>query len=609
MLARVILKSIPSFDCELQMPRQIEYEYHGQSVVSSELNIYNSTTGDLVFSSTDNSNGAKRYHQLEYNSYLTNGNEYYAVLYVDDGGSTQKYIASNEVNFICASMPTISFINGSEIINTSSYEFSFGYQTDDNDFLANYTVTLYQDGNEVYNSGSINSQRTRSNITIYHTVNNLPEGQLELYFSGETSNGIQFSEKQDVTVDYDIPSNMSLVSAENNASGKNIKIQTSFKLIVGTSDDPDSISYVGPPFEIRADLRNTDVTFDNVDLQQDFTLWIDVQNYTINKRIIRLIDKNGFEIIIAPFFEDIYVQNKSHELVKKLYFVLTATNNNIKYKPSGDYATDKMTVTAVSNYIYPGAISSFNYTESEDGKIEMNYTVKLRVRYIRGRFDIQIVSSQTDSVSNQHFYLESIPFNNSTDVECIDTGYVFTRNSRIEVDFMYGPNDNNMYSFGAVLGVVSSGEGMEFCIRSGTAYILLRDGAFSYAENVSCNAEPNKKHTVVIDRNKCIVDGEVIARFSLEDNTTFIGLSDNLYIGAINDVLNGTVVNSQTKFVGQIFGVRIFENGILVKNLIPTRYYNGREMIGLRDFKEYPVVSGRYTEGYFENSFEELQII
>ena len=162
----------------------------------------------------------------------------------------------------------------------------------------------------------------------------------------------------------------------------------------------------------------------------------------------------------------------------------------------------------------------------------------------------------------------------------IDTKFTPTNNSSINIEFKRSESTNK-FLFGSRTNNTAD-DGFAFQYDTTTCYPIFG----SEQKSISCTISENQKHKVELSQNGYFLNGEKLKDY---DEMSFSS-SFNLFIGGLNQ--NGTVA-SRT-FDGDIYSVKIFENGKIVRYMRPC-CKGIDDTMGMFDFvnkKFYPVIYG-----------------
>ena len=162
----------------------------------------------------------------------------------------------------------------------------------------------------------------------------------------------------------------------------------------------------------------------------------------------------------------------------------------------------------------------------------------------------------------------------------IDTEFTPTNNSLINIEFKRSESTNK-FLFGSRTNNTTN-DGFALQYGTTTSYPIFGSEQTSITSTIS----ENQKHKVELSQDGYFLDGEKLKEY---DEMSFSS-NLNLFIGSLNQ--NGTV--SGRTFDGDIYSVRIFENGKIVRYMLPC-CKGVDDTIGMFDFvnkKFYPVIYG-----------------
>lgn len=380
-MGRIVLDSVNYF--ELSKGQKFSYHYTGSKIHHTTLKIYDSSDGSLVKTSYDYEHGLYFYHELEGYSGLMTGVEYYAVIYLTyqttTGSTVDEPSPSNAVYFRCLTEPYIVFDSIPSPITSSSYDLAMTYVQIDDEPLLNYTIKLCVDSTEVYNSGLINVENGSPSYDFVHSMYNLPEGNFVLLFEGETVHGDIFTSNYSINVSYSQPRSTCLITARNREKNRDVEIETHLNIISGVLRYGETPIYIDGT---KIDLSNDMLVYNNVNIDQDFTLQLEVSGLKSNSSFLSLSSGNGRELRVYTFYEKIRKDNSEPESTKYLYLNLYVTDNNLVY--ADGRTNEYYTLSACSNFVIPVSTS-----DSTDGKV-INDILIVNIRCISGRYDIAI---------------------------------------------------------------------------------------------------------------------------------------------------------------------------------------------------------------------------
>lgn len=144
----------------------------------------------------------------------------------------------------------------------------------------------------------------------------------------------------------------------------------------------------------------------------------------------------------------------------------------------------------------------------------------------------------------------------------IDTGFSPSNNSKIEVDFQQSEKTSTG------IGIVAGLENPKFLIGTNTTRNAMRFDFGTIKESYTANDSYtilNTRHTAVLDKGKCYVDGEEITDIDMSNENAFQA-TPTLYLFADSGYPQDSV-----KFIGNIYAAKIWENDVLVRDFVPMK--------------------------------------
>lgn len=271
----------------------------GDQVVKNTLNIYNNTTGALVYSHTEST--LRQQQTLPPNANgITNG-VYYNYTFVTYNSNNQASAESSPIGFWCYTTPTLTLdlvpnAQGIVEVNNSSLTINGVYTQAENELMDIVSIALYDSGNTIMQaSGSLYDQ------SFSYTFNGLTDNTTyKLQASCVTVNGTQVSGVlYTLYVDYLTPTLYTILQIENNCEQGNITVRNNMTLIDGRSNP-------SPPIYINNEkislLNSGDyVKWNNgYEVSGDFTLKTKIESIPIEGNLITLNnnDVNG-QIVLS----------------------------------------------------------------------------------------------------------------------------------------------------------------------------------------------------------------------------------------------------------------------------------------------------------------------
>lgn len=286
-MAQPVLYTIPSFDAAVGA--NINFAYEGEQVFANELIIYDNETGSQVYS--QKTEWMRTYHAIAGGA-LQNGKYYYCVLRVfNKTGNASAW--SSQKSFRCFTTPRFGFSNivADQIVQNSELTVKLSYTQAENEPLNTYTVGLYN-ANHVL----VSKSDTLYGVgTMEYTIKNLEDGtKYYLRAMGETLNGMAADTGfLAFSVKFITPTYWTYVDLSDNHDGT-VRVSCNIRTVTGRYDGGDDPNYIDNNH--RVDLRNPGqrVLFDDgFTLQGNFTIKMLGSDFTVNEKILELIDGAG----------------------------------------------------------------------------------------------------------------------------------------------------------------------------------------------------------------------------------------------------------------------------------------------------------------------------
>ncbi|MGO5077457.1 hypothetical protein ACTQ3J_06465 [Oscillospiraceae bacterium LCP25S3_E3] len=158
--------------------------------------------------------------------------------------------------------------------------------------------------------------------------------------------------------------------------------------------------------------------------------------------------------------------------------------------------------------------------------------------------------------SQQSLYTE-LEYIESTGTQYIDTKYICSNDTKIEIDFAIGSFDTR----NALFGIIDSSVGANSYFYSwiNNKKLQLRFGQFG--KTMSTELEIGQRYVLIQGKQKASVNDVELGGWS----NTLTKAANSIFLMALR---NNTVASYQ--FKGRIYGFKIYENDILVMDLIPV---------------------------------------
>lgn len=154
----------------------------------------------------------------------------------------------------------------------------------------------------------------------------------------------------------------------------------------------------------------------------------------------------------------------------------------------------------------------------------------------------------------------------STGTQYINTGIIPSTKTRIELDLEITSAEKNAFLFGSRVGSGNTQFDMLMSVGSGSHW---RFDAGSVITKIP-NTVFLGRHQFAMTVNQCSIDGVVTT-----NSVTTLSSKLPIYLFTVNN--NGTAdsSSSNTKLIGKIYSCKIYEDGVLVRDLKPYYDANG----------------------------------
>lgn len=160
----------------------------------------------------------------------------------------------------------------------------------------------------------------------------------------------------------------------------------------------------------------------------------------------------------------------------------------------------------------------------------------------------------------EHEELEYLEFDGT---QCIDTGLYPNSNMRVESTFMYKGHTEPVGEF------VPS-RGMYGAKGSGSYIALYSDGYQKWggvnSVYMDVSVFKDKKVNAVQDKNGVVVDGVLYEYTSVPED--FVNTTNTFLIGDTNG-------SSARPFIGKMYGLKLYENNVLLRDFVPVKRSDG----------------------------------
>lgn len=252
---------------------------------------------------------------------LTNHQTYYATMSVTYNGG-QSTPDSNRVLFRCEKKPVFKITSPetSSVIESSTFPINIIYAQDDAVMLDDYVIRVYQDGIEVYNSGTLygtSLQFSSSSdydyyVNIPYTFNTLSDGvtytikaECSLGADSVITNGMNVQTENEISISIELPKSnyqYANLKIENDYCQGMVKIYSDVTVVTGLGYKygrvTDDITYI--------DNESVDLTehgmsvkfLEGFDFEGDFSLFFKGYNFAKNQVVLTLSDESQVAKII-----------------------------------------------------------------------------------------------------------------------------------------------------------------------------------------------------------------------------------------------------------------------------------------------------------------------
>lgn len=157
-------------------------------------------------------------------------------------------------------------------------------------------------------------------------------------------------------------------------------------------------------------------------------------------------------------------------------------------------------------------------------------------------------------------FLEYVEFDGT---QCVDTGLYPNSNMRVESTFVYEGHTE------PVGGFIPS-RGMYGAKGSGSYIALYSDGHQKWggvnSVYMDVSVFKDKKVNTVQDKNGVVVDGVLYEYTSVPED--FVNTTNTFLIGDTNG-------SSARPFIGKMYGLKLYENNVLLRDFVPVKRSDG----------------------------------
>lgn len=370
MVNKPLLKPIETFDatigCYLEYTWDSIYNIEGYSIkfysrnnVSTPIGTYTQSNfmGFKISISSDQLSSS--------NITLSNHETYYATISIiyNNGQLTPD---SNRVLFRCEKKPVFRITSPltSSVIESSTFPINILYAQDDAVMLDDYVIRVYQDGNEVYNSGTLYGSSLQFSsssdyayyVNIPYTFDTLSDGvtytikaECSLGADSVITNGMKVNTENEIIVSIEIPKSnyqYANLKIENDYCQGIVKISSDVKIVTGIGyyygNITDDITYIDNDSVDLTEHGKSVKFIEGFDFDGDFTLFFKGSDFGENQLVLSLSDESqtlSIRYCVPQKFE-ISTNGKYFEKVsdssRKACFCLTVVGNE-NYTCCSDY--------------------------------------------------------------------------------------------------------------------------------------------------------------------------------------------------------------------------------------------------------------------------------
>ena len=170
---------------------------------------------------------------------------------------------------------------------------------------------------------------------------------------------------------------------------------------------------------------------------------------------------------------------------------------------------------------------------------------------------------------NDNYYV--LKYIECTGGQYIDTGFKTDNNTKIEIDF--DSKVSEKWLFGSRTADTSTDSyGVYF--DSNTQYFVRIGGDTNNSSHRLSNVSTLGRHKIYATSSSFTVDNTSTINFAADSTVS----TSNLYVGAMNNTTNV----DDRRFIGKIYSVKIWDDTVLSRNLLPSRR-NSDGAVGLYD--------------------------
>ena len=179
------------------------------------------------------------------------------------------------------------------------------------------------------------------------------------------------------------------------------------------------------------------------------------------------------------------------------------------------------------------------------------------------------------SVKKQNEYTE-LEYIESTGTQYIDTEYYNNPNTKVDITFMYLKSNGDAYSNGMIYGSADTYNGRpSYSIGLTTENKIYYRNSNSAESFTNYSISSNQKINVITDKTSITIDGNTYQHnMSLITNNALF----SSYIFARHQLTDSSFVHVNDAYnplIGRIYSCKIYDNDVLIRDMIPVLDKNG----------------------------------
>ena len=236
----------------------------------------------------------------------------------------------------------------------------------------------------------------------------------------------------------------------------------------------------------------------------------------------------------------------------------------------------------IKNYV-PAVSSSgvYGLYETVDGEFKTNSGTGVFAAGQKISTDVNIsLAYDTTNKTNNKLILDTLPtgytqldYLEATGKQYIDTGYIPNADSKFDVTFLV--NDANLNVDCPLFGARNNWENSYTFWCHGEGYSAASQVIFNGKGSSLGNFKLNVKHRLTVQNGSYTLNGTTTTFASVSSGSP---ANTNLILMGLNN--GGTSVDSR-RFVGYVYSFKIYDNNVIVRNLVPAR--NSAGVLGMYD--------------------------